>query len=58
MMKLLQFGFLLSVLLYLSAPLCAMHLECGGSGKAAMPIRILLTGDSLMEALGPQMMFS
>lgn len=37
------------------APLCAMHLECGGKGKAAMPIRILLTGDSLMESLGPQM---
>ncbi len=34
---------------------CAMNLECGGSGKAAQPIRILLTGDSLMEALGPQM---
>ncbi len=32
-----------------------MHLEAGGTGKAARPTRILLTGDSLMEALGPQM---
>lgn len=54
-MQCLRFSFLLSVLLFLAAPLCAMHLECGGRGKAAMPIRILLTGDSLMEALGPQM---
>ncbi|MBQ3239658.1 MAG: DUF459 domain-containing protein [Akkermansia sp.] len=46
--------FLISVLL-LIAPLSAMHLEPGGSGKAAQPIRILLTGDSLMESLGPQM---
>lgn len=45
----------LLLLLLLSAPLFAMHLERGGSGQAAMPIRILLTGDSLMEAMGPQM---
>lgn len=32
-----------------------MHLECGGTGKATFPVRILLTGDSLMEAMGPQM---
>lgn len=55
MMKHLRFCFLLSVLIFLATPLCGMHLECGGRGKAAMPIRILLTGDSLMEALGPQM---
>ena len=43
------------LLLLLLTPLSAMHLERGGSGQAAMPIRILLTGDSLMEAMGPQM---
>ena len=33
----------------------AMPLKRGGSGEAAFPIRILLTGDSLMAGLGPQM---
>lgn len=34
---------------------CGMHLQCGGKGRAARPIRILLAGDSLMESMGPQM---
>lgn len=45
---------LLAVLVLLPAGL-GMHLECGGRGKAARPVRILLAGDSLMEAMGPQM---
>lgn len=32
-----------------------MQMNPGGTGRAAVPIRILLTGDSLMESLGPQM---
>ncbi len=32
-----------------------MNLKRGGSGEAAYPIRILLTGDSLMAGLGPHM---
>lgn len=55
-MKHIRHFLLLMLLMLPAAPLCAaMQLECGGKGKAAMPIRILLTGDSLMEALGPQM---
>lgn len=52
-----RFRFIITLLLaVLVIPeLQAMHLERGGTGKAAMPIRILLTGDSLMESLGPQM---
>lgn len=53
MIRILSFLYLL--LLFTATPVFCMHLECGGKGKAAMPIRILLTGDSLMEALGPQM---
>ena len=33
----------------------AMPLKRGGSGEAAFPVRILLTGDSLMAGLGPHM---
>lgn len=33
----------------------AMSLKRGGSGEAAFPVRILLTGDSLMAGLGPHM---
>ena len=32
-----------------------MHLVPGGKGCALKPTRILLTGDSLMESMGPQM---
>lgn len=39
----------------LSGNLLAMPLKRDGVGKASHPIRILLTGDSLMEGLGPQM---
>ena len=42
-------------LLLISATSFAMHLERGGRGRADFPVRILLTGDSLMEAMGPQM---
>ncbi len=42
-------------LLLISTTSLAMHLERGGRGRADFPIRILLTGDSLMEAMGPQM---
>ena len=44
------------LLLWLLLPAAwGMHLQCGGQGRAARPIRILLAGDSLMESMGPQM---
>lgn len=46
---------LILCLLFVSTTAFAMHLECGGRGRANFPVRILLTGDSLMEAMGPQM---
>lgn len=46
---------LILCLLLLSSTAFAMYLECGGRGRADSPVRILLTGDSLMESMGPQM---
>lgn len=46
---------LLCLFLFATAAAPAMHLEPGGRGRAAHPTRILLTGDSLMESMGPQM---
>lgn len=53
MKRLIQFVIIVSCLLLPAVR--GMHLECGGHGRAARPIRILLAGDSLMESMGPQM---
>ncbi len=47
--------FVLATLVSCSSNRAYMHLEPGGKGCALKPTRILLTGDSLMESMGPQM---
>lgn len=47
--------FFVLLLVFLTASAFAMPIKRDGTGSAARPVRILLTGDSLMEGLGPQM---